>query len=194
VSTSNNVISNYGPIKSISMPDGFTKTAYDPGEFVNRSTTTFCLSSDSSVEISLMFRGVPVSEKAASAFQQILDTVINSERDLSGDEIISLEEVLGIPGKNQYTVRTLMGKKATPPFNLTAAKAMRVKGRQAICVWGNFQDDGRQPINEYYGVFLDATRNPSLVFELFYLASDKMKFFYHLNDFETAIETIEWAD
>jgi hypothetical protein len=187
-----NVVKNYGPIQSFTLPEAWRETSYPQETLVSRSMVTYSVSGDDTVEINLFFRGAPVTQKAAAAFQELLASV-TGERELSGDEIIALEQVFGNAGKNQYTTRPFMGRNPMPPFHLSLAKVTRLNGVAVALVWGNFQSAEQAVGKEFYGLFVPDPRSPAMIYELFYQAEDKIKFLYHLHDFEEALQSIKWG-
>ncbi|HEY9793960.1 MAG TPA: hypothetical protein V6D22_26425 [Candidatus Obscuribacterales bacterium] len=153
--------------------------------------TTYTVANDDSVEINLFFRGTPVSQNAAAAFQNLLASV-TTERELTADEVTALEQIFGNAGKNQYTMQPYMGRTPVPAFNLSSAKVTKLNGVGVALVWGNFQNAERVAGKEFYGLFVADPRSPAMIYELFYQADDKIKFLCYLNDFEAALHSIKW--
>jgi hypothetical protein len=189
-------ITNFGSVKKVVGPPGWTKTIDTPTSIGTRAGELFHPADDAGVNINVFYRGMPIDDKSANIFSLMLSAHSGSasSRDLTADEIKSLATVMGFStvGDNQYTNSAPKGSRDYPVFNLTAATLLAVNGRTVLKARGNFQNDKAVPGTDYEGFYFPARGNPTQIEQLFFQAPTRGKFLRFYGDWEKALKTVEW--
>ena len=194
-------IVNYRYIKALSLPIGWVENNV-PQNFGPQITRSFSPANNSAVNITLFYRGFPLSESAAASFKRALSNspqvIFDAQNNPSPEElaielVCNLEEVLGNVGNNQIT-NTGTGPLA-PPFVLNRLEAMIWNNKPILAARGTFYDpEEGKPLNEFCGFFVyvpDAQGN-SNVEEIYLEAQTKDLFFKYLPAFTDCLKSIEW--
>ncbi len=188
-------VSQDGAIKSFTLPSGWSAGDNASGGIGQRHIERFNPPLDKSVEISVYYRGLPISDPGAGAFQDILKAKPAAQRPemLTADEVRKLQEAMGTMtiGDNQYTNPSTNPRYA-PVFHVNAAYTTRLNGKTVLGVEGSFVDETGKRINDYTGYFIDRDGNGKNIQEIFYQAPPDKYPRYLLKFKDSLKNNLEW--
>ncbi len=192
-----------GAIRRITFPDNFVQGEALIGGMCNNWRRSFHPTDDRSVEITLLYRGRPMSDLDAISFRFLFEkppyTVFSKDSNhlvhrTSVSTLASLRECLGNAANNQvlnYEVG-LFG----PRFHIEEAKTFILSGRFVLGVSGWYHSQDFQFRNQYTGIFFDGAPGSEYcpVEEVYLQAETKQGFDYYLPIFQKCLESIRWRD
>lgn len=182
-----------GPIKSIDIPNSWTRTDhYDGGV---GATVTFKAPGEKA-SINSLERTRPISDHAAEEFKKLLDANDNltSPKMLLPAQLRSLTEVLGSGqmGDNQYTNPEKYPSPNAPLFKLTNAQFLNVNGKTVVEVEGSYMDEKGRPTEFYRGIFAPSGKDGDRVNELFLAAPSQQDLLSQESNYRKALKSLKW--
>lgn len=167
-------INNHGQIKSMSMPSGWTEqssTSSSGGGIGSRSFRVFNPQDNKDVEITLFYRGLPISEDAGNNFKKILHEPAHK---LSKEELEQLDDVLSELG-NPAVV------------DLFSVATEDLNGKRVLRIAGEY----KKKQNRFDEIFIDADGSGRAIQEIYYLAPKDVYQRYEKQAFQ-AFTSINW--
>ncbi len=195
-----------GTIKSINLPDAFTKGEVLFGGMGQNWRKTFHpreKKDAQDVAITSMFRGSPTLESDGRAFRTLLrqpaGVIFSADKDTEiethpqAEKIVNaLADALGNAGNNQLTNQeTGFGG---PRFYLQKMETLELNKRKVLAVYGVFHDREMKPQNYFIGLFVDAKpdKKECNVEELIFEAQTRELYEKYRGGFEKSLTSIEW--
>lgn len=165
-------INEFGPIKLISLPEGWTElpAAQLPAGRVLRE---FAPTDQSGVKMAFFYRGEPISAEVGALFHKILTLAPHT---LSTQELNCLKEIL-----RERTDEDI--------FNVRKASTEDLNGKRVLLLIGTY----KQTNNELYELFFDGDSTARSVYEI-YVIGPTQAYRTHLKAAKPAIESIQWAE
>lgn len=195
-----------GTIKSINLPDSFTKGEVLFGGMGQNWRKTFHpreKKDAQDVAITSMFRGSPTLDSDGKAFRTLLrqppvlifsaDSKAKNEIHPQAKKIVNaLADAIGHAGNNQLTnPETGLGG---PRFYLQRMETLELNKKRVLAVYGVFHDSEMKPQNYFVGLFVDAKpdKKECFVEELIFEAETRELYEKYHDSFEKSLTTIQW--
>jgi hypothetical protein len=178
---------------------GSIKRVVLPGDWIalpERNTAIMTLRSchpraHDDVEITFLRRRQEVVKPAMDCFRSTLAQPLHRITAPS-EEIIAIAGAMGNAGDNQWTNK----KRGEPSFRLVSAETIQLKDRKVLLAKGSFIDPKtRKTINEYCGIFVNASADKRVVEEVFLLVPSLYGYFQfeqYARIFTETISSIDW--
>lgn len=164
-------LTNQGSIRHMTIPSGWNESSNEQGSIGMRSMRTFSKAGEPDAQISVFYRGLPVSDQTANAFHDLLQRKTAGQRHevLTMSEIRGLSEAMGTStvGDNQWTNPAKPGDRTAPAFKMSNAYTMQVDGKTVMAVEGSFVDQSGKSINDFQGIFIDSDGTGKRIQEVF---------------------------
>jgi hypothetical protein len=166
-------IVDYGVIKELKLPPGWVETtpAYR-GPFDIRSLRKFVRQDSGDAQFCIYYRGLPVSQPAAEAFQRVI--AHPSSYQLTPEDLLEISEILDTAANEA-------------DFSIRSAQTLNLGGVGVVCLEGRWTELGF----DSYMIFADPRINGQI--EQLYFAASGAAYEQNLNGVKRALSLIEWS-
>ncbi len=186
----------------------------DNSNIGHRTKTSFQPSTQSDLELSAYYRGLPIGDSSGRAFHDLIAgnsnlsvpkvlfqekfSAAGSPLPPSAQEtelLKSLADVMGISssGDNQVTNPHKPPHAYSPTFHVDRVQLRPVNGTPVLEVEGAFVNEQGKPSTYYKGVFIDIDRSTGRqIHQVFMQSSDKTAFTQNKPIYEASVNSLVW--
>jgi hypothetical protein len=161
----------FGPIEKAPIQPGWMPIESESDPDIISRHQSYCSPDCSELEISLYYRGRPISEKSAQNFLHILG---QKPHELSSEEVSSVREALGNLGYESL-------------FLMSCCETIAVAGRIVLKVEGIWCENRRR----FTGILVNTDQEGREI-TAFYMSGPTDVFEKHIQTFDIALAGISW--